>query len=1110
MGIRDEKILIFDGACGTNIQKMQLPASVWNNKYTGFNEYLNLSSPEAIVELHTMFLEAGSNVLETNTFGANTIVAAEYGLENDIEKLNHAAVANAKSAIADRPNCYIAGSIGPSTKLPSLGHIGVNEMAAAYTTQIRALVEAGVDCLIIETCQDLLQLKTILIAVIDTLNALGRDLPVMTSVTMEDSGTMLTGATIDAVISTLEPFPCFSLGLNCATGPGEMEPHVARLSRRWPNRISTIPNAGIPEVRDGQMVYPLSPTDFAAKIAFFVENYGVSMVGGCCGTSPDHIRALTKRLTHVTPSRPKPEYRPSLSSLYSTMDATQEIPPTMIGERMNANGSKKFRNHLLADNFDGAVQIGVTQEANGAHLLDLNCSYTGRDEKADFRELISRLVTAVKCPIVIDSTTPESVQVALENLPGRSVINSINLEDGGKNLGRICRLAKKHGAAVVALTIGPDGMAMTVEDKLAVAKDIHHLAVDTYGLRPTDIFFDLLTFTIGSGDTKLTGAAIETLHAISRVKQELPGVLTLLGVSNISFGLPRSSRKVLNSIFLHEAIEAGLDAAIVDPAKIVPVASIPENERKLCLDLIYNHRNEPDEDPLDAFLAYFKTSKAKSADKEKETAHIAEEEQLERMMQRGDKENLEDVIAVLLDRYAPMEIINQILVPAMRRIGDLMGRGEMLLPFVLKAAEVMKRSVDYLEPHMDQAQGKDKLKILLATVQGDVHDIGKNLVDIILANNGFEVINIGINVPTETVVKEAKNHNVDAIGLSGLLVKSAIAMQEGLPLLRDSGIDVPVLLGGAALTPSFVSESCAPGYPAPVVYCQDAFDGLKSMQALENGTLKGTALPSIKGVRTETQTPGPTEISTDQSIVPKAPFLGVRYVEEVDVTNLFRLINKQALFRGRWGYKQAGATKEEYSQLIRDKVEPIFSTLTKSAVEHELMIPKVAYGYFPCFKDGNSLAVEADGLIQRFDFPRQSFGSNLCIADYFKTEEQGGDIAGLFVVTLGPRIAEETKKLFQGDNYHDYLMLHGLAVETTEALAEHWHRKMRQELGVDSGTRYAFGYPACPNLDAQKPLFELLKPSKIGVVLTEKMEMVPEVSTSAIVVHHPKATYFSV
>ncbi|MCP4197100.1 MAG: dihydropteroate synthase, partial [Proteobacteria bacterium] len=828
MGFKDEKILIFDGACGTNIQKMQLPDSVWNDRYTGFNEYLNLSAPEAIIKLHTMFLEAGSNVLETNTFGANTIVAAEYGLENDVEKLNYAAVANAKSAIADRPDCYIAGSIGPSTKLPSLGHIGVTEMAEAYTAQIRALVGAGVDCLIIETCQDLLQLKTILIAVFDTLNVLGRDLPVMTSVTMEDSGTMLTGTSIDAVISTLEPFPCFSLGLNCATGPGEMEPHVARLSRRWLNRISTIPNAGIPEVREGETFYPLSPSDFAAKIAFFVKNYGVSIVGGCCGTSPDHIRALKKRLAHVTPSRPKPEYRPSLSSLYSTADATQEIPPTMIGERMNANGSKKFRNQLLTDNFDGAARIGVTQEANGAHLLDLNCSYTGRDEKADFRELISRLVTAVKCPIVIDSTTPESVQVALENLPGRSVVNSINLEDGGKTLGRICRLAKKYGAAVVALTIGPDSMAMTVEDKLAVAKDIHHLAVDTYGLRPADIFFDLLTFTIGSGDPKLKGAAIETLNAIGRVKKELPGVLTILGVSNISFGLPRSSRKVLNSIFLHEAIEAGLDAAIVDPAKIVPVASIPEHERKLCLDLIYNRQTEPDGAPIDAFLTYFKASKAKSTDKAKETSNSAEEEQLESMMQRGDKENLADVIAVLLDRYAPMEIINQILVPAMRRIGALMGRGEMLLPFVLKAAEVMKQSVDYLEPHMDQAQGKDKLKILLATVQGDVHDIGKNLVDIILSNNGFEVINIGTNVPTETVVKQAKNHNVDAIGLSGLLVKSAIAMQEGMPMLKDSGIDLPVLLGGAALTPAFVSESCAPGYPGPVVYCQDAFDGLKS------------------------------------------------------------------------------------------------------------------------------------------------------------------------------------------------------------------------------------------------------------------------------------------
>jgi 5-methyltetrahydrofolate--homocysteine methyltransferase len=796
--------------------------------------------------------------------------------------------------------------------------------------------------------------------------------------------------------------------------------------------------------------------------------------------------------------------------LYNAVDAVQEIPPTMIGERMNSNGSKKFRKLLLSDNFDGAAQIGLNQEANGAHLLDLSCAYTGRDEKADFREMISRLITTVRCPLVIDSTTPESVQVALENLPGRSLVNSINLEDGGKTLGRICRLAKKHGAAVVALTIGPDGMAMTVEDKLAVAKEITHLAVNIYGLRPSDLFFDLLTFTIGSGDPKLKGAAIETLNAIDRVKKELPGVLTLLGVSNISYGLPRSSRKVLNSIFLHEAIEAGLDTAIVDPAKIVPVASIPDHERKLCLDLIYNREGELDGSPIDVFLEYFKTNMPTSADKEKGPSHIAEEKQLESMMQNGDKENLQDVIAVLLDRFPPMEIINCILVPAMRRIGALMGRGEMLLPFVLKSAEVMKRSVDLLEPHMSQTEGKDKLKILLATVQGDVHDIGKNLVDIILSNNGFEVINIGINIPTETIVKEAKSHNVDAIGLSGLLVKSAIAMQEGMPVLKDAGIDVPVLLGGAALTPKFVSESCAPGYPAPVVYCQDAFDGLQAMQELEKGVLKATVLPGDNNATAKDQHRTPISISTTHSVVPKAPFLGVRHLAEVEVSSLFSLINKQALFRGRWGYKQAGATKKEYAQLVYDKVEPIFTSLTKSTVEQKLIVPKVAYGYFRCFKDGNTLVVRAEEAEHRFDFPRQSFGSKLCIADYFKTEKQGGDLAGFFVVTLGSRIAEETKKLFEGDNYHDYLMLHGFAVETTEALAEHWHRRMRAELGVASGTRYAFGYPACPDLSAQQPLFDLLNPSKIGVALTENLEMVPEVSTSAIVVHHPKAKYFAI
>ncbi len=815
--------------------------------------------------------------------------------------------------------------------------------------------------------------------------------------------------------------------------------------------------------------------------------------------------------------------KPSVSSLYQAVEIAQDIPPLLIGERSNTNGSKKFRDYLLAEDFDGCLRIGLDQEAQGAQILDLCSAYAGRDETADLTRLVKLYAESVKIPIMIDSTTPDCIEACLKLYPGRCIINSINLEDGGKTLDRICRLAKKYGAAVVALTINVKGMAMTADEKVATARQIYELAVGKHGLRPQDILFDPLTFTIGAGDESLLDAAIQTLDGIRRIKQELPGVFTVLGLSNISFGLPPAARKILNSVFLHEAVEQGLDAAIIDPGKILPLAQISEEDRTFCFDLIYNRDQGKEKSPLMRFIDHF--AERVDTEEEDETQDKRPEQELHQKIVRGDKDGIEDVLAVLLDRYPPLEIVNQILVPAMRHVGELFGKGELLLPFVLQSAEAMKKSVAWLEPHMQKVDQEEGTKILLATVQGDVHDIGKNLVDILLSNNGYKVFNIGIKVPAETIIAKARELNVDIIGLSGLLVKSAIVMQESLPQYREAGLTMPILLGGAALTSDFVATSCVPNYDAPVVYCADAFAGLKALKDYEAGTLKATvatpknALPRMK--------PGVKDVNIDRSHpVPTPPFYGLRHVIDIDPAKLFPYVNEQALFRGRWGYRRTASTSaEEYIELTRNTVTPLYEGLKQRALQEGLLRPKAAYGYFRCYSEGDTVFVETAGEPLAFDFPRQSSPPHLCIADYYRSRDEGGDVAAFFVVTIGEQIAVETKKLFEADSYHDYLMLHGFSVEVTDALAEYWHEVMRYELGISAekptdmtgyvtqgyqGSRYGFGYPACPDLDAHKMLFKLLEPEAIGVTLTETMEMVPEVSTSAIIAHHPQAKYFAV
>jgi len=1123
MSLKNEKILIFDGAAGSNLQSLDLPAAAWG-KYEGCNEYLNLSAPDAIGTLHRAFLDAGAMVVETNTFGATSIVLAEYGLEDQVAPINHAAVEIARDAIGGRERAWIAGSVGPTTKLPSLGHITPADLAASYREQIGALVEAGVDLVIIETCQDLLQAKTAVVACFDVLDELSRELPVMVSLTIESTGTMLAGTEIAAAAAALEPFGLFSLGLNCATGPELMKSSVRYLGEHWPGRISCIPNAGIPEVVDGAAHFPLAPESFAEQLKVFVKNEGVSIVGGCCGTSPAHIGALAAALDGAVPAERDPQWKPTISSAYQALELGQEIPPLLVGERANATGSKKFRKRLLAGDYDGALRIGIDQQSEGAHAVDLSASWAGRDEREDLTRLARMFAESVRVPTVIDSTSPECVAECLALYPGRCVINSINLEDGGKTLDRLCRLARRYGAALVALTISEKGMAKTADEKVATARAIHDLAVNEYGLRPSDLLFDPLTFTIGSGDESFDRAAMETLEALRRIKEELPGVFTLLGVSNVSFGLERTSRRVLNSVFLHEAVRAGLDAAIVDAGKVLPFSQIPEEDREKCLDLIYCRRKNPEKTPILAFIDHF-------ADREEEAdAEAADdkstkpaEQALSDKVVGGDKDGLGDLLSILLRRRTAVSIINDLLVPAMRHVGELFGQGRMLLPFVLQSAEVMKRAVDLLEPHLEKKDAESGVKILLATVQGDVHDVGKNLVDIILSNNGYKVFNLGIKVPAETIIEKAREHDVDVIGLSGLLVKSVLVMEENMDQFTAAGLETPILLGGAALTGKFVAQSCVPKYDRPVVYCADAFAGLKAVRDFEADRLTSTVFdknavkrkkPGLKNVEISRENP-----------VPEPPFVGAKRVVDIDPALLFPYINEQALFRGRWGYRRGKMAADEYAELIEGKVRPLYEELKGRIVAEGLVQPRVTYGYFECRSDGDRLIVGHEGREHLFPFPRQADPPHLCIADFFKTGAEGGDVAAFFVVTIGERIGEATRGLFEGDAYHDYLVLHALGVEITDALAEYWHEAMRRELGIGrhrpadtggyavqdyQGSRYGFGYPACPDLDAHLPVFELLDPSAIGVTLTESMEMVPEMSTSAIVAHHPQAKYFAV
>ncbi len=1171
-----ERIVVFDGAMGTNIQVQNLTADDFGGpQLEGCNEYLLISKPAAIEKVHAAFFDAGCDVVETNSFGSTGIVLSEYNIADLAYELNFKSAELAKRVAADysttgKPR-WVAGSMGPGTKLPTLGHIQFRDLKAAYHEQARGLIDGGVDLLMVETCQDLLQTKAALSAIFDYFEQIKRRVPVIAQVTIEIFGTMLNGTEISAALTALEPFPIDVIGMNCGTGPKHMTESIRYLCENAPLPVSVLPNAGLPSVKDGAQHYDETPESFTAQIVHFAKDFGVNIVGGCCGTTPAHLKMVVEEMQRVSPKQRDAKLVPSASSIYMQQPYVQDNSFLIVGERVNASGSKKMRDLLNAEDWDGLVALAREQEREGAHVLDVNVDYVGRDGESDMHELASRLATSVKIPLMFDSTEWQKMEAGLEHAGGKCLLNSTNYEDGEPRFAKVLELAKRFGASVVIGTIDEEGMARTAEGKFKIAKRAYEQATEKYGIPAHDIFFDPLALPISTGIEEDRRNALETIEGIKRIKRELPGCYTILGVSNISFGLNPASRIALNSVFLHDAVEAGLDAAIVNASKIEPLNRIGEREREVARELIYDQRKFDGDictyDPLGEFTTLFAGVTTKSS--KQDLSHMPVEERLKHHIIDGEKIGLEDQLKVALESYPALDIVNNILLDGMKVVGDLFGSGQMQLPFVLQSAEVMKTAVKFLEPFMEKKGGATtKGTMVLATVKGDVHDIGKNLVDIILTNNGYKVINLGIKQTIENILNAYQEHKADAIGMSGLLVKSTLIMRENLELMNERSINVPVVLGGAALTRRYVEDDLKAIYKGTLFYAKDAFAGLHTMDlltgsgvaveskdegkaiaasaaAVANGNGKVVDVEDLvgedaklgrKAARTHfsAKSTGDTthtvrsDVSTDVPI-PRAPFYGSRVVEDIPLDEVFAYINETALFKGQWQFKQGKKSADEYQALVKGHVRPVYEELKERSKREGLLTPRVVYGYFPCQSSGNDLIIYEDDERterMRFTFPRQPAGKRLCLTDYFAAKDSGRvDVVPFHLVTMGRRASEYSQELFKADNYAEYLYFHGLSVEAAEALAELWHKRIREEIGIAGkdapvlaklfhqgyqGSRYSFGYPACPNLEDQTKLFELLDPSRIEVALTDEYMLDPEQSTSAIIVHHEEAKYFSI
>lgn len=1147
----NSRVLVADGAMGTMLQAQgNLDLERDFQGLEGCNEVLNVTRPDVVAAVHRAYLKAGSDCVETNSFGTNLAALAEYDIVPRLAELAEAAAYIARSVadeFSDKPR-FVLGSMGPGTKLPSLGHVTFAEIRDAYQTQVEAMVAGGIDAVQIETCQDLLQAKAAVIAAKRARAALGVDLPILVNVTVETTGTMLLGSEIGAARTTLEALGVDVIGLNCATGPAEMSEHLRYLSRHAACGIGAMPNAGLPELTPNGAVYPLDPEGLASALKSFVTEYGLSVIGGCCGTTPEHIALLASSLSGQPVAARTPSAERTCSSLYVEVPFHQDLSYLNIGERTNANGSKAFREAMLADNVDECVAIAKGQARDGAHVLDLCVDYVGRNGRSDMTELAGRLATAVTMPVVLDSTEPQVLQAGLERLAGRSIINSVNYEDGdGPNsrFGRIMPLVAEHGAAVVALTIDEEGQARTAEWKLRVAARLIDELVGTWGMDVGDILVDCLTFPIATGQEETRRDAIETIEAIRELKRRYPGVRTTLGVSNVSFGLNPAARMVLNSVFLHECVAAGLDSAIVHSAKIIPMDRIPDEQREVALDLVWDRRREG-YDPLTRFLELFEgvTAASVRASRAAELAALPLGERLRRRIIDGEAKGLEADLDEALRSKKALEIINEDLLAGMKVVGELFGSGQMQLPFVLQSAEVMKSAVSYLEPHLERVEGSvGKGTLVLATVRGDVHDIGKNLVDIIVSNNGYTVVNIGIKQPIQAIIDAAEQHSADAIGMSGLLVKSTLVMKDNLAELNRLGLaeKYPVLLGGAALTRTFVEHDLNDMFDGEVRYARDAFEGLALMDAvmaIKQG-VPGARLPEPKKRRlAKTRVAEDSEVDLQRSDevkrgipVPEPPFWGTRVVKGLPVADVAQWLDHRATFLGQWGLKPA-KDGPSYEELVAAEGLPRLRMWLDRITTEKLANFSVVYGYFPVYSEANTLIVgdpmDPERELTRFDFPRQRRDKRLCLADFFRDADemqaQGPDVLALQLVTMGAEVARGTQHLFESNRYREYLELHGLSVQLTEALAEHWHHRIREELGLSHaegtteaairdqayrGSRYSFGYPACPNMADRRKLAALLEPGRIGVELSEELQLHPEQSTDALVVHHPQAKYFN-
>jgi len=1149
-----ERPLIIDGALGTQLQQRddQIPQAAWEGN-EGCNELLNVSAPEVLREIAHAYLSAGADFITTNTFGSFSWVLDEYQIGERAYELTRAGAELVKQecikfSTLKHPR-FCLGSVGPGTKLPSLGHITYDEMYSGYTEFCLALIDGGVDGFLLETCQDPLQIKAALHACMEANRQREVEIPIMVSVTIELSGTMLIGTDASTIATILEPFDILSLGFNCGTGPEQVLKHVKTLSEVWHKPISIHANAGLPQNRGGYTYYPMGPDEFTQQQKKFLAFDGVSFLGGCCGTTPQHIRALVDCVTTIKPKLASGSHPNSIASLFNTAELTQEPAPLLIGERSNATGSKAFRELLLAEDYEGTLSVAQQQVRAGAHVIDVNVGFAGRDETKDMNAVMGMYNQKIALPLMPDSTQTTGLETALKNIGGKPVLNSVNLEDGESKFDEVCSLAKKFGTALVCLTIDEVGMAKSVENKIAIADRIIDLATTRHGIKKENLIFDVLTFTLGSGDEEYLEAGINTIEAIRQLRIKHPEVGATLGLSNISFGLDKDARPYLNSMFLHHCLEAGLTSVIINVKHIIPINKISQEDQDICNNLIFNRGEEP----LFKFIAHFSDKEAidTSVD-DAEYLAMSDEEKIAKLLMDGDKERMIPLVEEVRHNIAAETIVNKILIDAMKRVGELFGSGEMQLPFVLQSAETMKKTVDYLNPYLPKIEKAVNTTLALGTVKGDVHDVGKNLVDIILSNNGFQVQNLGIKVELEDFIQATKDGHISAFGMSGLLVKSTQVMQENLKALKAEDIKIPILLGGAALTRTFIDDFCRPFYDGPIFYCKDAFDGVTAMSRIEEGNFdtdlhgKEKEKKEIKEIKEIVIPPfSQLKMPTRDVKVPTPPFWGRREIKltTTQIEMAFKWINHKILFKSRWGYSSKGMTKEQYQKQVDEVIMPAYERLKAQFLDEKLFEPTIIYGYWPCRSDDNTLLIfdESEGYnsedevnreqlehiigraIKQFTFPRQRKAPHRALSDFFHNDRH--DCLALTCVSAGAKLSEIERGIYEKGNYTEYYQFHGLGVELAEALAEIAHKQIRLDLNISDsegsslsdvqmnkyqGSRYSFGYAACPDLELNRPLFDLLKPEEFGIELSETFQIHPEQSTSALVVYHPNATYYNV